>query len=69
MNKETKLIMVVMTARASTETITRTHCYWCGQKLRECGMCKGSGQFRGAKCKPCGGHGCLCPTHEGEWDE
>jgi hypothetical protein len=43
-------------------------CYWCGQVLRQCGMCKGSGQFRADKCKPCNGLGCLCPTHEGDWE-
>ena len=49
-------------------TAKRAYCYWCGQGLRECGMCKGSGQFRGTECKPCKGHGNLCPTHEGDWD-
>ena len=44
-------------------------CYWCGQALRQCGMCKGSGLFRAEKCRPCAGHGCLCPTHEGDWEE
>jgi len=50
-------------------TEARRYCYWCGQGLRKCGMCIGSGQFRGEKCKACHGHGVLCPTHEGDWDE
>jgi hypothetical protein len=47
----------------------RTDCYWCARTLRQCGMCSGSGRFRNEKCKPCKGQGCLCPTHEGDWDE
>ena len=47
----------------------RTNCYWCGQALRECGMCKGSGLFRGSNCKPCNGNGRLCPVHEGDWEQ
>ena len=27
--------------------VKRICCYWCGQGLRECGMCKGSGLFGG----------------------
>jgi len=46
----------------------RTNCYWCGQGLRECGMCKGSGLFKGSDCKPCNAQGRLCPTHEGDWE-
>jgi|GEM_PF-2045633 hypothetical protein len=48
---------------------TRVYCYWCGQGLRQCGTCKGSGLYKGANCPPCKGHGCLCPAHEGDWDK
>ena len=48
-------------------TSKTTYCYWCGQGLSQCGMCKGSGLFRGSDCKPCKGLGRLCPTHEGNW--
>jgi hypothetical protein len=45
-----------------------TNCFWCGVALRECGMCKGSGLYKGSICKPCKGQGRLCPTHEGDWE-
>ena len=45
------------------------YCYWCGAGLRECGMCKGSGLFKGSTCSPCKGQGRLCPTHEGDWEK
>ena len=48
-------------------TSTYAYCYWCGQCLRECGMCKGSGTFKDQECKPCKGKGSLCPVHEGDW--
>lgn len=46
---------------------TRERCYWCGQGLRECGMCKGTGKYRGEKCTACLHSGWMCPTHEGDW--
>lgn len=46
---------------------TKVRCYWCRQQLRQCGMCKGSGKFKGETCMPCIGNGWMCPTHEGDW--
>ncbi len=46
----------------------RTHCYWCGQPLRTCGTCKGSGQYKENGCKSCQGNGMMCPTHESDWE-
>ena len=54
---------ILMTAGVSS------YCFWCGQALRECGMCKGSGSFNGATCKPCRGFGRLCTVHEADWEE
>jgi hypothetical protein len=48
-------------------TSPENNCYWCGQGLRQCGMCKGSGLFKGSTCQPCKGQGRICPTHEGDW--
>jgi hypothetical protein len=62
-NKKTVALLVLVIEQSYRR------CYWCGQMLRQCGMCKGSGQFRTEKCKACNGNGCLCPTHEGDWDE
>jgi hypothetical protein len=46
---------------------TETRCYWCGQELRECRLCQGSGAIRGESCSTCLGNAWLCPTHEGNW--
>jgi len=47
--------------------VTKARCYWCGQQLRQCGMCKASGKFRNETCTACLGNGWMCPTHEGDW--
>lgn len=52
-----------------TIKVTKERCYWCGQHLRECGMCKGLGNFRGEKCPACLATGWMCPTHEGDWPQ
>ncbi len=46
----------------------RTICYWCGQSLMPCGMCKGSGLFRGSDCQCCNGSMRLCKNHDGNWE-
>lgn len=49
--------------------VSSNRCYWCGQQLRLCGACKGTGKFHGEACKACLKNGWLCPTHEGDWTE
>ncbi len=49
--------------------VTKERCYWCGQQLRECGMCKASGKYRGENCTACLATGWMCPTHEGDWPQ
>ena len=44
-------------------------CYWCGQILMPCGMCKGSGLFKGSDCQCCNGSRRLCASHYGNWDK
>ena len=46
----------------------RTHCYWCAKPLKQCGTCRGSGQYKGLECRSCKGQGIVCPTHEGDWE-
>jgi hypothetical protein len=48
--------------------MTGLRCNWCGQALQQCGLCKGSGLYKGSTCELCKGQGRLCPTHEGSWE-
>jgi hypothetical protein len=48
---------------------TNVRCFWCGQQLRQCGICHGSGKFKNENCKPCLANGWICPTHEGDWSD
>ena len=42
-------------------------CFWCEQALIQCGMCKGSGLYKGSDCKVCHTQRRICPTHGGDW--
>jgi len=64
MEKIKKQIMQLMLV----VTDKRVYCYWCGQKLRECGACHGKGVSKSNTCSPCKGSGLMCPTHEADWD-
>lgn len=49
-------------------TEQRNHCYWCGQRLKNCEVCHGKGEYKENTCHPCKGSGKICPTHEADWD-
>lgn len=49
--------------------ITNVRCYWCGQLLKSCKTCKGTGKNIGNNCMACAGNGWICPTHEQDWIE
>lgn len=49
--------------------VINVRCYWCGQLLKPCKNCKGSGKCIGNNCTACAGNGWICPTHEQDWTE
>jgi hypothetical protein len=63
MNKAAKPILQLI----ALTRIPDSYCFWCEQALTQCGMCKGSGLYKGSDCKICNGQGRICPTHEGDW--
>ena len=46
----------------------RNYCYWCGQKLNSCELCRGKGVRNNGSCEKCNGTGVLCATHDKLWD-
>jgi DnaJ-class molecular chaperone len=46
----------------------RNYCYWCATKLKECGVCHGTGKYKEHECYPCKGTGILCRTHGADWE-
>jgi len=52
---------------AAVVRVSARNCWWCGEELKGCGLCKGSGMYRGSTCMPCKGQGRLCPVHQGDW--
>jgi hypothetical protein len=48
-------------------TKASTSCFWCGQSLYECGICRGSGSINDISCQSCKGNGRICLTHQGNW--
>lgn len=49
------------------KTIPDSYCFWCERELIQCGLCKGTGLYKGSDCKDCNGQKRICPIHKGEW--
>ena len=43
------------------------YCFWCERELMPCGLCEGSGLYKGSDCNDCYRQGRICPTHQGDW--
>ena len=53
--------------KLSVKRVSGIYCFWCWCDLIPCGLCKGSGLYKGSDCNDCNQQGRICPTHQGDW--